>query len=87
MGQIGRIVFASKLTVGMALAALFHFRMGVDHLYPLAQNDFTGPFTGAVDTLEFIIPVAIAVIVLSAWVWVIISPTQQERAVRQVRRR
>lgn len=81
MGQVQRIWFAIKVTVGMTVATIIHFRWGVNHLYPMAQTGgaFAGPFSPTANALETVVPIAIAVIVLSTWAWVLYSPIQQER--------
>lgn len=86
MSQIRRFAFAMKVTLVMGLAAIIHFRVGVEQIYPLARNDFAGPFTGIIDILEFTVPLAIAIIIIATWVWVLIGPVQEERTVRRVRR-
>lgn len=87
MGQVARFVFGLKFTITMAFAALVHFRLGVNHVYPLAQNDFAGPFTHAVDLVETVVPIAIAILLVVVWVWVVISPIQEEQRVRRRVRR
>lgn len=83
MSQIRRYAFAMKMTLVMGLAAIIHFRVGVEQIYPLARGDFSGPFTGIIDIIEFVVPLAIVIIVLATWVWVLISPVQEERTVRR----
>lgn len=83
MSQVRRYAFAIKITLLMALATIIHFRVGVEQLYPLAQGTFSGPFTGVVNTLEFIVPIVIAGIVGVTWLWVLVSPVQEERVVRR----
>lgn len=86
MSQIRRFAFAMKVTIAMGLAAIIHFRVGVEQIYPLARGDFAGPFSGIIGILEFLVPLAIVIIVLATWLWVLISPVQEERTVRRVRR-
>lgn len=86
MGQIARVAFASKVTVAMGFAALVYFRLGVNQLFPLAKNSHSGPFTPGVEAAEFVVPIAIAVIILASWAWVLVAPVQEERTVRTVRR-
>lgn len=83
MSQIRRFAFAMKVTIAMGLAAIIHFRVGVERIYPLAQGDFSGPFTPIIEILEFTVPLAIAIILLATWVWVLISPVQEEHTVRR----
>lgn len=87
MSQLRRYWFAIKVTIAMGVVAIAHFRVGVNQLYPMAQNTFSGPFTPVVNTLEFIVPLAIVGIVGVTWLWVLISPVQEERVVRRRVRR
>jgi hypothetical protein len=84
MSGIKRFWFAIRVTFLMGLAAIIHFRIGVDYLYPMATNDFTGPFSSYADALEGVVPVAIGVVLVATWAWVIYSAVQEEkkRAVR-----
>lgn len=86
MSQIRRFAFAMKVTLAMGLAAIIHFRVGVEQVYPLGTGDFSGPFSGIINIIEFTVPLTIAIIVIATWVWVLISPVQEERTVRRVRR-
>lgn len=80
MSGLKRYGFAIKVTIGMAFAALIHFRIGVNVLYPLATGEFSGPFTPGVEALEVIVPVTIGIILVATWLWVFVSPVQEERA-------
>jgi len=84
MSTIKRVWFAIRVNIAMALAALIHFRIGVDYLYPMATQDFTGPFSQYATGLENIVPVAIALAMLASWAWVVYGTVQEEqkRAVR-----
>lgn len=87
MSLVRRYWFGLKVTLLMGLVALVHFRVGVQQLYPMAQNSFSGPFSGVVNTLEFVVPLAIVAIVGATWLWVLVSPVQEERTVRRRVRR
>lgn len=84
MSLIKRVWFAVRVNIAMALLAIIHFRIGVDYLYPLATEDFQGVFSQWAAALENIVPIAIAVIVVATWAWVIYGTVQEEqkRAVR-----
>lgn len=86
MSQVRRWWFGMKMTVAMSFAAVIHFRVGVEQLYPMARTDFSGPYSPVIDTLEFIVPLAIVIILLATWAWVLYSPIQRERNVRTLRR-
>jgi len=79
MGQLGRFMFALKVTVGAILMTIIYFRGVVDNLKPIA-NDFQGPMTPAVDMLYWVVPLALSIIVVATWGWVLISPQQEEKA-------
>lgn len=85
MSQVKRVWFAIRVTIAMGLAAIVHFRVGVDHLYPMATNTFSGPFSEYAAMLESLVPVAIGIILIASWAWVIYAPTQEEKA-RALRR-
>lgn len=84
MSTIKRVWFAIRVNIAMALAALIHFRVGVDHLYPMGTTEHTGPFSTYAGALEGIVPIAIALAILASWAWVIYGSVQEEqkRAVR-----
>jgi len=83
MSLIKRVWFAIKVTITMGLTSIIYFRVGVDHLYPLART-FPGPFSQYVDALAQIIPIAIGIVLLAPWLWVIYGSVTEEkkRAVR-----
>lgn len=78
MSQARRIGYAIKVTIAMAVTAIVHFRFGTI-IYEMAKTDFSGPFSGSVETLEAIVPVTIAAILLATWAWVFFSPAREER--------
>ena len=77
MSQIKRIVFAAKSTVAIAIGGIMHYRVGTE-LYAVA-NTYPGPFSGAIDQLEFIVPISLGIMLLAVWIWVLIAPVQEER--------
>jgi len=83
MSLIKRVWFAIKVTITMGLTAIIHFRIGVDHLYPMAHT-YSGPFTQYADAIEQIIPIAIGIAMLATWLWVVYGSVTEEkkRAVR-----
>lgn len=87
--QIRRVIIATAITIAMSFAALIHFRIGVPHLYPMAQGNSNGlakgPFSGVAASAEFVVPIAIAGIVFVSWYWVVVGPIQQSRTVRRGR--
>jgi len=86
MSLIKRVWFAIRVNIAMGLAAIIHFRIGVDHLYPMATSTFSGPFSTYADGLEAIIPVAIAVALIASWAWVIYGTVQEEQKRAVIRR-
>ena len=84
MSLVKRVWFAIRVNFAMALVAIMHFRIGVDYLYPMATETFAGPFSQYADGLEAIVPVALSIVILASWAWVIYGTVQEEqkRAVR-----
>jgi len=81
-----RIGVGLKFTLALALAAILYQRVFVATLLPQVATD--GPFSTPVVWLERVVPVAIVIILLATWVWVIAGAVQDERTVdRRVRRR
>lgn len=86
MSTIKRVWFAIRVNIAMGLAAIIHFRIGVDNLYPLAETH-SGPFTTYAGALEAIVPVAIALAILASWGYVVYGSVKEEqRRAVQVRR-
>lgn len=78
MSLIKRVWFAIRVNIAMGLAAIIHFRIGVDYLYPMAQTH-SGPFTQYAAALEGIVPIAIALAFIATWGWVIYGTVQEEQ--------
>jgi hypothetical protein len=85
MSQIKRLWFAIRVTIAMGLTAIFHFRIGVDYLYPMAIDTYSGPFSTYASALESLVPVAISIVLVAAWAYVIFGSVQEEKR-RVVRR-
>lgn len=85
MSQVKRLWFAIRVTIAMGLAAIFHFRIGVEHLYPMATDTYTGPFSQYAAALETLVPVAIGIVLVASWAYVVFGPVQEEKK-RVVRR-
>lgn len=85
MGQLRRFMFAMKVTVAAIVMTIVYFRGVIDHLKPIAA-DFQGPMTPAVEMLYWVVPLALSIIVVATWGWVLISPQQEEKARAQLRR-
>ena len=76
-GQMKRISYAHGVTVGMALAAVLYFRFGLV-ITGLATNEHAGMFSTPAALAEEIVPVVIGIILAATWLWVFISPWQEE---------
>lgn len=85
-GQMKRISFAHGVTLSMAITALIHFRFGMK-IIELATNEHAGPFSAPAELLEVIVPVVIGIVLAGTWLWVVISPWQQEQRRREQQRR
>lgn len=84
MGQIGRFMFAIKVTIGSILMAILYFRVGIDYLQPMVLGEteafVEGPLTSVASLAFWAVPVAMGIILITTWGWVIISPQQEEKA-------
>lgn len=79
MSTIKRVWFAIRVNIAMGLAAIIHFRIGVDYLYPMGATQHPGPFSTYAGALENIVPVAIALAILASWAWVVYGSVQEEQ--------
>jgi hypothetical protein len=75
-----RFAVLIAVTVANAIAGIIYYRVGVEHLFPMAQGGSSGPFTPAVNQLETLVPIVIAVIQLGVIIWVIVGGVQKERS-------
>jgi len=75
-----RFAILIAVTIANAIAGIIYYRVGVEHLFPMAQGGSSGPFTPAVNSLETLVPIVIAVIQLGVVVWVIAGGVQKERS-------
>lgn len=85
MSQTRRFMYALKVTVAAIILTVVYFRGVIDYLKPIA-SDFQGPMTHAIDMVYWIVPLALSIIVIATWGWVLISPQQEEKARAQLRR-
>lgn len=76
-----------RVTIAVAISTLIYYRIGQDHLFDIAQNGSSGPFTEVIALLVGIVPVALAIIELGTILWVIAGGVQRERAVMRGPRR
>lgn len=79
MSTIKRVWFAIRVNIAMGLAAIIHFRIGVNHLYPLATQQHTGPFSSYAGALQGLIPITIALAIVASWGWVVYGSVQEEQ--------
>jgi len=77
-----RMMFWVQVVIATGASGIIYYRVGVAHLFPMTDG---GPWSGAVDTLEIIVPGVLALIVLGIAMWVIAGSVQDERT--RVRRR
>lgn len=85
MGQLGRFMYALKVTFAAVLMTVVYFRAVVDHLQPLAA-EYQGPMTQVIELVYWVVPLALSIIVVATWGWVVISPQQEEKARAQLQR-
>ena len=75
-----RMAVLFMVTIGVAIAGIIYYNVGVAHLFPMARNAQSGPFTGVVDTLDVMVPIILGIIELGTAVWAMSGGVQQERA-------
>jgi hypothetical protein len=72
-----RMIVLFATTIGVGIAGIIYYRVGVDNLFPMAMG---GPFSPAVGTLETLVPLILALIEVGVAAWAIAGGVQQERA-------
>jgi len=75
-----RFALLISWTVAASVGGIIYYRVGVEHLFPMAQGEFAGPFTPAVNQLETLVPITVVVIELGLIIWVIAGGVQKERS-------
>lgn len=78
MSQLRRFAFAAKRTIALALGAVVYYQLVVLRLIPYARNE-GGVMTWVLDILEFVVPLAIGIVLLVTWIWVFVAPVQEEQ--------
>jgi len=68
------------VTLGCAVSGIIHYRVGVAHLYPMATEEYPGPFSGPVESLEYLVPIVLVLIILGTGIWAMAGGVQEERA-------
>jgi len=74
------------VTVAVAVAALIYYRVGVAHLFPMIRGQFSGPFTSAINLLDWAVPLSLVILELGTAAWALSGGVQREAARRRVRR-
>lgn len=64
-------------TIAVAIAGILFYRVGVAELFPMAAG---GPFSPAVDQLETLVPIVLAIIEVGVAAWALTGGVQQERS-------
>jgi hypothetical protein len=75
-----RMWILTIVTIGVATVAVIHLRFGVEIVYPMAKNQFSGPFTPAVTALETLVPLILALVEGGTIVWTMAGGVQRERS-------
>lgn len=78
MSQIKRISFALGVTLKVVVAMFIYFRIAVDEFQPMINGQYSGPFTSEANLAFWVVPIALSIILVATWTWVIISPQQEE---------
>ena len=86
MSTFMRFGVASFYTLALAIGAVLYNRIFVSELLPLVEEG--GTFSQPVFIMNRVVPVALAVVLLAVWVWVVAGAVQDEQTVdrRRVRR-
>jgi hypothetical protein len=84
MGLIQRLAVAMATTMGSAGVAIIYFRAGEALLFEMIATD--GPFSSVIGWVETVVPIALAILIVGVWSWVIWGGVPRERA-REVRAR
>jgi len=81
-----RIVVAVSWTMGISIGGILYQRVFVGTLLPIV--DMSGKFVTPVVWLDRIAPLALVILLVAVWTWVIAGAVQDEQTVnrRQVRR-
>ena len=80
-----RAIVLMMVTIGVGISGTIYYRVGVDHLFPLATGEHSGPFSSTINVMEWIVPLTLAILWLGTAAWVVAGGVQEERA-RGVRR-
>lgn len=81
-----RFMFAFLVVIGSAYLAIVYSRVWKP-IYDMLTGDYSGPFTSAVaGPVDTTLPLIAGVLLLFAFVWLIASEVQSERARDVIRR-
>ena len=86
MSTFRRFGVAMFYTFALAIGGVFYSSVFVDGLLPLVQEG--GTFSQPVFIMNRIVPIALLVILLAVWIWVVAGAVQDETTVdrRRIRR-
>lgn len=86
MSTFKRFAVALFYSLGLAVGGVFYTNVFVDGLLPLVQEG--GTFSQPVFIMNRIVPIALLVILLAVWIWVVAGAVQDETTVdrRRIRR-
>jgi hypothetical protein len=82
MGWLGRTIVLASVTISNFTLGIIWLQAGV-RMVSIARDIMgDGPFSGVVDMVDLIVPLAIAVIQIGIILWFLSAPVQEERARR-----
>lgn len=80
-----RYFYGFVSTFALAVGGVIYNEVFHGGLYDLAVNEHAGIFSQHVKTLDALVPVLLAGLLLVIWAWVLVGGAQEERARRRVR--
>lgn len=75
-----RMAVLGVVTIAIAIVGVIYYRVGVAHLFPIATGGSSGPWSGVIGTMKFVIPATLVIIELGVASWAISGGVQEERA-------
>lgn len=77
---------AMKAVLATAVFAIIWYRVFLDHLAPMARNEYSGPFTEVVNVVDNFAVGVVLVLLFGTLVWFAVGGLQRERK-RDIQRR
>jgi len=86
MGTFARLRVTSVVIFAVAMVALIYAEAGTLLIdMGTGDGDFTGPFSEVISSVESLVPLVLAFILLGIVTWLVVSSVREERTVDQRR--